>query len=105
MFKCSFCGKEYENALDRAKCEIECDKANKAKAEVEKQEKLKAEQKARAEETKKAYAEYVETCNNAREKYLEILHKYQKDYPKAVSSARNIKSDLWLEQLLNEILY
>ena len=105
MFKCSFCGKEYENALDRAKCEIECDKANKVKSEVEKQEKLKAEKAKRIEEIDKAYAEYLETCNNAREKYLEILHKYQKDYPKAVSFARNIKSDLWLEQLLNEILY
>lgn len=80
MFKCSICGKEYDTPVGRAKCEIECDKANKAKAEAERQEKLKAEQKARADEVEKAYAEYVETCKSAKEKFENIRKKYNEDY-------------------------
>lgn len=80
MFKCSFCGKEYENALDRARCEIECDKANKAKAEQEKQNMLKAEKSKRIKELDKAYIEYFETCTEAKEKYLKLVEQYNKDY-------------------------
>ena len=82
MFKCSFCGKEYENALDRAKCEIECDKANKVKAEQEKQDKLKAEAMKRENEVIRAYNEYTKTCNEAKEKYEKIAEQYEKDYGK-----------------------
>ena len=80
MFKCSFCGKEFENAPDRARCEIECDKANKVKSETERREKLKAEQKARVDEVAKAYAEYAETCKSAKEKFVSIRKKYNEDY-------------------------
>ena len=82
MFKCSFCNKEYENAPDRARCEIECDKANKAKAEFERQDKLKAEELKRENEVIKAYNEYTKTCNEAKEKYEKIAEQYEKDYGK-----------------------
>ena len=77
-----FCYREHHfpNAVSMANYILECDKANKAKAEFERQEKLKAEQKARAEEVEKAYTEYVDICNKAREKYLAIRSKYDKDY-------------------------
>jgi len=80
MFKCSFCGKEFENALDRANCEIECDKEIKVKAERQKQEKLRKQQQERKDEVTKAYNEYIETCNKAKEKYLAIRSKYDNDY-------------------------
>jgi len=80
MFKCSFCGKEFDNVLDRARCEIKCDEKIKAEVERQKQECLKAEQNTRAEEVTNAYNEYIETCNKAREKYLGIKSKYDNDY-------------------------
>lgn len=80
MFKCSFCGKEFENALDRANCEIKCDKDIKIKSETERREKLKAENKARVEELNKAYTEYLETCKSAKEKFEGIRKKYNEDY-------------------------
>jgi hypothetical protein len=52
MFKCSICGKEYDTPVGRARCEIECDKANQAKAEQERNEKLKAEKNKRYDEIK-----------------------------------------------------
>lgn len=52
MFKCSFCGKEFENALDRANCEIKCDEDIKIKAEKERQAKLNAEKNKRYDEIK-----------------------------------------------------
>lgn len=80
MFKCSICGKEYDTPVDRARCEIECDKTNHIKAEKEKQDKLKAEKAKCIEEIDKAYVEYFETCTEAKEKYLKIVEQYNKDY-------------------------
>jgi len=91
MFKCSFCGKEFENAPDRAKCEIECDKKIKVEAEKQKQENLKAEKEKRIAELETAYEEYQTTVDNAydvyqstiklaKEKYKEVETRFQNDY-------------------------
>ena len=80
MFKCSFCGKEYENALDRARCEIRCDEKIKTELEQERQEKLKLEKDKRIEEVDNAYDEYRSTCYNSKEKYIKIMEKYCNDY-------------------------
>lgn len=104
MFKCSFCGKEYENALDRAKCEIECDKANKAKIEAERQNKLKAEKAKRIEEIDKAYAEYLETCKSAKEKYLKIAEQYNKDYGvTAYNSCTNVYPTNYFQDFIDKL--
>lgn len=54
-YKCGICGKEYNNVLDRAKCEIEC--SHKAEEEAKKTEeaKKKEEQKTRKAEVDTAF--------------------------------------------------
>ena len=104
MFKCSFCGKEYANALDRAKCEIECDKTNKVKIEAERQNKLKAEKAKRQEEVKKAYMEYLETCKSAKEKYLKIVEQYNKDYGvTAYNSCTNAYPTNYFQDIIDKL--
>ena len=53
---------------------------DKAKAEKERQDKLKAEKARRIEELDKAYVEYFETCTEAKEKYLKTMGQYCKNY-------------------------
>jgi len=92
MFKCSICGKEYEDAIDRAKCEIECDKRLKAEAEKKRQEELKNKKQERIEELNRARKEYQDSIKNATEvynstiklayeKYNAVENKFYKDYP------------------------
>ena len=66
-YKCGICGKEYNNVLDRAKCEIAC--AEKAEEEARKaaEAKKKEEQKARKAEVDEVF---------------EHLHKLVTDYVK-----------------------
>lgn len=49
-YKCSFCGTEYSQAIDRARCEFACDEKYKQAAEEEKQKKKREERTARYEE-------------------------------------------------------
>lgn len=99
MFKCSICGKEYDTPVDRAKCEIECDKVIKAKAEQEKKNKLKAEREKRTEELSQAYDEYKIACQKAEEKYNAIVEQYNKDYGE--SSYINIINDNFFNSMYN----
>ena len=46
-YKCGVCGKEYNNVLDRAKCEIACTEKAEAEAKKAAEAKKKEEQKAR----------------------------------------------------------
>ena len=68
-YKCGICGKEFNNVLDRAKCEIACAEKAEEAAKKAAEEKKKEEQKIRKKE--------VDTA-------LENLHKlvsaYVKDY-------------------------
>jgi uncharacterized protein with HEPN domain len=68
-YKCGICGKEYNDILDRAKCEIAC-------AE-------KAEEEARnAGETKKEieYAARKAKVDQAYETFVELRNQFVKDY-------------------------
>jgi len=91
VYRCGICGKDFDNTLDRAKCEIECDKKIKVEAEKQKQENLKAEKEKRIAELESAYEEYQTTMDNAydvyqstiklaKEKYKEIETRFQNDY-------------------------
>ena len=68
-FKCSFCNKEYENAIDRAQCELACHKKKEEEAKKAAELKKKAEQEAR-------HAEVTKLINDARV----ALNKYVDDY-------------------------
>ena len=76
----SYRGQVFRDIEDYAKYILKCAEDDKAKAEKEKQNKLKAEKARRTEELDKAYAEYFETCTEAKEKYLKIKEQYCKDY-------------------------
>jgi hypothetical protein len=68
-YKCGICGKEFDNILDRAKCEIDC--SHKAEEEAKKaaEAKKKEEQKVRKAEVDAAF------------KHLhELVTSYVKDY-------------------------
>ena len=76
-FKCSICDKEYENAMDRARCELACGKKQEEKAKRLAEAKKKEQQEAR-------WAE-VEAV---RKHYEELYEAYLKDYePEAYNSA------------------
>ena len=76
----SYRGQVFRDIEDYAKYILKCAEDDKAKAEKEKQNKLKAEKARCTEELDKAYAEYFETCTEAKEKYLKIKEQYNKDY-------------------------
>lgn len=75
-YKCSYCGKEYFSAVERAECELECHKREEKKKTEEKKALLENEKKKRKGEVKSAFQEYV----RSRDKYLELRNKYIKDY-------------------------
>jgi DNA-directed RNA polymerase subunit RPC12/RpoP len=68
-YKCGICGKEFDNVLDRANCEIECVK--------------KAEEAARKAEAEKKAAEQTmrkEAVDEAFENLHRLVTEYVKDY-------------------------
>jgi hypothetical protein len=54
-YKCGICGKEYNNVLDRAKCEIDCSKKAEEEAKKAADLKKKEEQKVRKTEVDAAF--------------------------------------------------
>lgn len=68
-FKCSYCGKEYEAPVERARCEIACEAEMKKKAEQDKANQLKAEKNNRFQEIQG----YINLIN-------EKMNLYNKDY-------------------------
>lgn len=76
MFKCGFCGKEYESAQDYVKCVSKCAEEAKQKEEAEKRNKLAKEKQARFEEIKRL-AEQIDTLEK---EFKSKVNKYNKDY-------------------------
>lgn len=72
-YKCSICGTEHGNVLDRAKCELACFEKQKEEARKLAESKKKAEKDARQLEVDKA----IEHANDLLEKYLEDFGSYQ----------------------------
>ena len=52
-FKCGICGKEYENVMDRAHCELTCGKKREEEVKKAAEAKKEAERKARHAEVEK----------------------------------------------------
>lgn len=69
IYKCSFCNKEYDNPVDRAKCELNCDAKIRIEKENIRKEKLKKEKDAR-------YSEIIEESK----KMKDMISNYIKDY-------------------------
>lgn len=63
-FVCSYCGKEYDDAIDRARCEIKCGDI---------------QRKARAEEEKRVDAQEIDNMLNA---VISKISSFEKKYGK-----------------------
>lgn len=73
-FKCSICNKEYEDAMDRARCELTCGKKQQEEAQKAAEAKKKEEQAARKAMVDKAYDladKYYDEADKLRDKYVE----------------------------------
>lgn len=68
-YKCSYCGAEYDHAIDRARCEFICDEKAKMAAEEERKRRLESERERRYEE-----------LLAAEKRYEDLLHSYYMDY-------------------------
>lgn len=68
-YKCSFCGAEYSQAIDRARCEFACDEKYKQAAEEEKRKKMAEERAARHDE-----------CVAASRQSVRLWNDFMKDY-------------------------
>lgn len=68
-YKCGICGKEYNNVLDRAKCEIACAERAEEEARKAAEAKKKEEQKIRKAEVDEVF-----------ERLHELITNYVKDY-------------------------
>lgn len=68
-YKCGICGKEFNNVLDRANCEIECSRKAAEEARKAAEEKKVAEQKIRKEAVDEAF-----------ENLHRLVTEYVKDY-------------------------
>lgn len=88
-FKCSVCGKEYEQAMDRARCEIAClrrkEEEDRKAAELRKKE----EKAARKAEVDAAF-----------DKAMQLREAYLKDYDTYIYTYNNVSNskedDNWL---------
>lgn len=69
MYKCSFCDGVYEDAIERAKCELQCAKRIEEEAKKAAELKKKEEKDARYKEVVDAY-----------DRFQELLDKYTEDY-------------------------
>lgn len=69
VYKCSICGKEFNNVVARANCELKCSKKLEEDAKKAVEEKKKAEREAR-------YVEVEKAINVA----YDLMNKYIKDY-------------------------
>ena len=102
----SYRGQVFRDIEDYAKYILKCAEDDKAKAEKEKQNKLKAEKARRTEELDKAYAEYFETCTEAKEKYLTIAKQYNKDYGVTTSCSYNdVYPSNYFQDIIDKMLY
>ena len=82
VFKCSYCGKEFDSPVERAKCELAC--AAKMKEEEEKihKEKINKEKDARYTEIQSEYKKIKEMVSAYVEDYGTFsFHSYSENFP------------------------
>ena len=90
-FKCSICDKEYEDAMDRARCELACGKKLEEEAKKVAEAKKKEEQNARWAEVEKAHDHYVEL-------YEAYLKDYEFDKCESATSVYD-----WIDKLIKTL--
>lgn len=73
-FKCSYCGKDHYSPVDRARCEIACEKAERAKKEAEKRERANKEKQACEVELMKEFNGFVKKVESYQNTYNESLY-------------------------------
>ena len=73
QFKCSICGKTYDKAIDRAKCEIECTKKQEDDAKKLAEEAKKIEQERRKNEVDAA----IEDARKLKDAYIKDYGYYE----------------------------
>ena len=79
VYVCSYCNKEYEQPIDRAKCEITCAKKKELEAEKLRKENLEKEKTARMKEIELKGKEYVELIRQFIKDYGSINLGYSDD--------------------------
>lgn len=71
MFKCGYCGKDFETLAERCSCETECGKKREEEARRKEQEKLAQSKKSRDEDIAKAFECLVKQINDYHSDYSE----------------------------------
>ena len=90
-YKCGICGKEYDEPVNRAKCEIACAEKKEAEARKAAERKKAAEYEARKKEVDAAFDRAYEL----REKFLKDYNTYE--YIKTTSNFSNLLKEFdWL---------
>lgn len=83
IFTCSICDKEYDNPMDRAKCELACCKKQEEEVKKMAEIKKKEEQMARLNEVHRAY----DIADGLRDKYVEDYGVYARANTRDLSNA------------------
>ena len=100
-FKCSICDKEYEDAMDRARCELACGKKQQEEAKKAAEAKKQAEQLARKTKVDEAYDRADELYDEAHK----LRDEYVKDYgvytriDKTITNAATCRDWLGLDEI------
>ena len=84
LFICALCGKEYDNVLSRANCEIACDKKR-----VEEEKKAAAAKKAAEKKLRK------EAVDEAVANTFRLVNAYINDFGSYEYSPDNVKDCVW----------
>lgn len=108
-YKCGICGKEHNDVLSRAKCEIECSKKAEEEAKQAAEAKKAAEKEARRAEVNAA----IKAADEAIHKRDELIADFINDYnfiEFACSLGNEEKSDKdendnWLEKIFHQWLF
>lgn len=93
-YNCAICGKEFENVMDRASCELTCAKAAQEAAKKIEEEKKKAEQAKRKKEVDDAF----KIANG-------LLKKYVRDYGSYEEETELDFSELDLASILDYFIF
>ena len=97
-------GKEFNDPVEYANYILKCAEEDKIKAEMIKREKLETEKTKRIEELEKEYAEYINTCKTAREKYHNVCKNYINDYKPKLKTAENYLVDFDVSKCFDSLI-
>ncbi len=73
VYKCAYCGTEYDTPAARGRCEMECDMKRQQKAERERKEELERQKENRRKEIVSDYKALREKCDAFAKDYGEPI--------------------------------